>query len=273
MQIIEQTIVPKSHDRKSEDGIVATNDFIAVIDGSTSKTARRYSRTDSNGRYAMRLVAKFIEAMPADITCHRCCVGLTAAVAKAYSSRNILTSLWQHREQPIPAPADRLAASAVIFSRLRRQIWMIGDCLCMVNGEPFDNSKPYEAVLAARRADIISRSTDQTAFLTNDTARQTIIPEMTRIMNEQQNVKYAVIDGTRIPEEHVRILTLDFQPKEIVLATDGYPFLHPTLEASEAALARQLADDPLNIGTFQATKGCMKGNQSFDDRAYIRFKV
>ena len=272
MQIIEQTIVPKHPDRKSEDGIVATNDFIAVIDGSTSKSARRYSRTDSNGRHAMRLIARHIAAMPADVTCHRCCTGLTAAVAKAYSG-NLLTSLWQHRQPDVPAPADRLAASAVIFSRLRRQIWMIGDCLCMVNGQLFDNAKPYEAVLAARRADIISRSANPEAFLTDDTARQAIIPDMIRIMNEQQNVKYAVIDGTPIPEEHVRILTLDFQPKEIVLASDGYPFLCPTLQASEAALARQLADDPLNIGTFQATKGCMKGNQSFDDRAYIRFKV
>ena len=57
------------------------------------------------------------------------------------------------------------------------------------------------------------------------------------------------------------------------MATDGYPFLCPTLEASEAELARQLADDPLNIGHFQATKACMKGNLSFDDRAYIRFRV
>ena len=143
----------------------------------------------------------------------------------------------------------------------------------MVNGELFENPKPYEAALAAKRADIIRQSPRQEDFLVHDTARESILPEMMKIMREQQNVKYAVIDGARIPEEHVRILTLDFQPKEIVLASDGYPFLHPTLEASEAALARQLAEDPLNIGTFQATKGCLKGNQSFDDRAYIRFEA
>ena len=150
---------------------------------------------------------------------------------------------------------------------------MIGDCQCLVNGELFENPKPYEAELAAKRADIIRQSPNQEQFLVYDSAREAIIPEMMTIMQEQQNIKYAVIDGARIPEEHVRILTLDFQPKEIVLASDGYPFLHPTLEDSETALARQLADDPLNIGTFQATKGCMKGNNSFDDRAYIRFKV
>ena len=58
-----------------------------------------------------------------------------------------------------------------------------------------------------------------------------------------------------------------------VLASDGYPFLHPTLKESEAALARQLADDPQNISSFVATKGLVEGNNSFDDRAYIRLTV
>ena len=267
MNIIEQTIVPKSPNKKSEDGIVVTNDFIAVIDGSTSKSTKQFSRFCSNGRYAMKLVSKCISKMPANTTCHQFCVQVSRTFADATCGG------WFHRNKTLPEPVERIAASAVIFSRLRREIWLVGDCLCMVNGELFENPKPYEAALAAKRADIIRQNPNQEDFLVHDTARDSILPEMMQIMREQQNVKYAVIDGARIPEEHVRILTLDFQPKEIVLASDGYPFLHPTLEASEAALARQLAEDPLNIGTFQATKGCLKGNHSFDDRAYIRFEV
>ena len=57
------------------------------------------------------------------------------------------------------------------------------------------------------------------------------------------------------------------------LATDPltYPFLEPTLAASEAALAEQIANDPQNIHSFIATKGIVEGNKSFDDRTYIRF--
>ena len=219
----------------------------------------------------MKLVAKCIEKMPADTTCHRFCVQVSRTFANAVCGGSLFSGNWLRR--PLPDPVDRLAASAVIFSRLRREIWLVGDCQCLVNGELFENPKPYEAALAAKRADIIKRSPNQAAFRVHDAAREAIIPEMMEIMRQQQNVKYAVIDGARIPEEHVRVLTLDFQPKEIVLASDGYPFLHDTLEASEDALARQLAEDPLNIGAFQATKGCMSGNNSFDDRAYIRFKV
>ena len=250
-----------------------TNDFVAVIDGSTSKSAKQFSRFCSNGRYAMKLVSKYISKMPANMTCHQFCIQVSRRFASATSSGSVFFGSWFNGHGQLPEPVDRLAASAVIFSRLRREIWMIGDCQCLVNGDFFDNPKPYEAELAARRAELIRQSPNQDEFLVHDSAREAIIPEMMQIMREQQNIKYAVIDGARIPEEHVRVLTLDFQPKEIVLASDGYPFLCPTLAESETALARQLADDPLNIGTFQATKGCMKGNNSFDDRAYIRFNV
>lgn len=267
MQIIEQTVIAKRQDRKSEDGIVVTDDYIAVIDGSTSKSTKRYSRSDSNGRYAMKLVAQYVSNMPANTSCHQFCVGVTHRFADAMCHR------WLGGRHPLPDPVDRLAASAVVYSRLRREIWMVGDCQCLIDNTLFENPKPYEAELARRRADIISHSANPQQFLVDDTARQQILPDMMRIMRQQQNVDYAVIDGAHIPEQHVRVLPLDFQPHEIVLATDGYPFLCSTLDESEAALARQLADDPLNIGAFQATKACMKGNLSFDDRAYIRFKV
>jgi glycerophosphoryl diester phosphodiesterase len=170
-------------------------------------------------------------------------------------------------------PEERLTASAIIFSRVRREIWMIGDCQCMVGGEYYDNPKPYEQELARRRADIILSSQEpKEQYLINDTARQHIIPYMLESM-KQQNISYSVIDGFNIPEQYVRIVTLDFQPWEIVLASDGYPFLCPTLQESEKKLDWQRQNDPLNIGEFKATKAFTKGNNSFDDRSYIRFKV
>ena len=38
MEIIEQASIAKNPKGKSEDGIVVSKDFIAVIDGSTSKS-------------------------------------------------------------------------------------------------------------------------------------------------------------------------------------------------------------------------------------------
>ena len=78
------------------------------------------------------------------------------------------------------------------------------------------------------------------------------------------NITYAVIDGFPIPQQFVPVITLDFQPWEIVLASDGYPFLAPTLAETEALLEAQRQNDPLNIGKFKATKAFVEGNNSFD---------
>ena len=283
MKIIEQTVVPKNPAKRSEDGIVVTPDFVAVIDGSTSKSRRRCHkdfslRKHSNGELAMLTIAAFIKKMPKDISCHQFCKGATEAIRRRYV-KSLVSHLAEH-------PEDRLTASCIVFSRLRREIWMIGDCQCMVGDLFFDNPKPYEAELAQLRADIIKASPEYQQWLASpcdsvsvrcqkisDAAREAIIPRMLETMQHQNN-GYSVVDGFPVDEKHVRLITLDFQPWTIVLATDGYPFLRPTLAESEALLDEQRRNDPLNIGpAFMATKAFIPGNNSFDDRAYIRFTV
>ena len=221
----------------------------------------------SNGRYAMKIISRFIRKMPADTSCHQFCLGVTRAINKHYGRR--IAELAVH-------PEERMTASVVLFSRLRREIWMIGDCLCLVNGELFENPKPYEQTLAEMRAakvkELLAEGKTQEELLANDEARASIIPRMLEEM-KNQNVTYSVVDGFPIPERLVPVITLDFNPHEIVFASDGYPILCPTLEESEARLAHQREKDPLNIGPFKATKGFTPGNLSFDDRTYIRFTI
>ena len=278
MQILEQTLVAKNPKKKSEDGIVVTNDFIAVIDGSTSKTDYRHSIFRSNGRYAMQLVSSYITRMPKTTSCQQFMTGVTAYIRKHYK-KSMLPRLAEH-------PEERLTCSVIVFSRLNREIWMIGDCHCLLTPldnhlapltpEYYDNPKPYEAELAAMRAEEVKRlladGKSQDELLRNDIARPVIIPRMLETMR-QQNVTYSVVDGFPIDRQHVRTITLDFHPWDIVLASDGYPFLCPTLEESESRLREQRESDPLNIGpAFQATKGFHPDFNSFDDRAYIRFR-
>lgn len=275
MTILEQTLIPKSPTKKNEDGIVVADDFIAVIDGSTSKSAHRYSRSYSNGCYAMRIVADFIRKVPANMSCQQFCTGVTKAVRKHYTSffsriSGLTLSHLSHH------PEDRLCASAVVYSRLRREVWMIGDCQCLIGDQLFENPKPYEQPLAEQRATEVRRLLESgitvSQLLADDVARRAIIPQMITYMRGQ-NVDYSVIDGFPIPQNKVRIITLDFQPWEVVLASDGYPYLCPTLQESEQKLYWQRQNDPLNIGSFKATKAFVEGNNSFDDRAYIRFRV
>ena len=215
----------------------------------------------------MKIISRFIRKMPADISCHQFCLGVTRAINKHYGRR--MAELSVH-------PEERMTASVLLFSRLRREIWMIGDCLCLLNGELLENPKPYEQTLAEMRSEKVKEllATGKTPedILTNDEARAAIIPHMLEEM-KQQNVTYSVVDGFPIPEHLVPVITLDFRSWEVVFASDGYPFLCPTLEASEERLNHQRMTDPLNIGTFKATKGFTPGNLSFDDRTYIRFTI
>jgi glycerophosphoryl diester phosphodiesterase len=277
MEIIEQSSIAKNPKKKSEDGVVVTDDFIAVIDGSTSKSQYRHSLFNSNGRYAMLLVSRYIRKMPKNITCSQFMKGVTAYIRKHYK-KSMLPRLAEQ-------PEDRLTASVVVFSRLQREIWMIGDCQCLlIDGEQadadvqfIDNPKLAEAELAKMRAEEVKRqlADGKTVddLLQNDTARSVIIPHMIETMR-QQNIIYSVVDGFPIDARHIKIITLDFRPWELVLASDGYPFLCSTLAESEAALQHQRKCDPLNIGPhFQATKAFHPDNNSFDDRTYIRFRV
>jgi len=253
MKIIEQALTGKKNEEETEDGIAVSDAFAAVIDGSTSKTPHRINPQMRNGRYAMQIICSMIESMDSSESLTGFCSAITTRIAKEY---NDIT----------PPPAERLTASAVIYSSLRKEVWLVGDCQCLVDGKLYENPKPYEEHIAAERAKLIRSG------LNPDEARHAIVPLLVNEMEKGQNREYAVIDGTPIYMPGVKTIDVS-DSSEIILASDGYPFLKSTLKDSEEALAAHIAHDPQNISEYIATKGIIEGNLSFDDRAYLRIKV
>ena len=290
MKIIESSIIGKKSPEACEDGMVVTDDFIAVIDGSTSKTPKHLNPDMKNGRYAMMLISEYIrEELKADASADDFCQGVTAYIYnKVYEMLGVEERLKEH-------PEERLTASAILYSRTRNEVWMVGDCQAIIDGKLYENGKPYEQEIARKRVELIEQG------LSPAEARKQIEPLLIEVMLSGQNQTYTVIDGFPIYREGVKVVsvsdscsvqdsvpasdsvpcsdsvsasvTIFVSSSEIVLASDGYPFLEPTLAASEAALAEQIANDPQNIHSFIATKGIVEGNKSFDDRTYIRFSV
>lgn len=268
MKIIESTIIGKQSQETCEDGLVCTDDFIAVIDGSTSKTPTHLSHDMKNGRYAMTLISQYIEQeLKADATMDDFCQGITAYIHdKVYEPMGITEHLHLH-------PEERLTASTIVYSDKRKEVWMVGDCQAVIGGELYDNAKPYELSIAQKRASLIRQG------LSPADARRAIEPLLVKAMKEGQNISYAVIDGFPIYRKGVKVISIPTTPSlpdsdtaDIILATDGYPFLKPTLAESEAALSHLIATDPQCITDFIATKGLVDGNTSFDDRTFIRFR-
>ena len=288
MKIIESCIIGKKSQEACEDGMVVTDDFIAVIDGSTSKTPKHLNPDMKNGRYAMMLISEYIrEELKVDASVDDFCQGVTAYIYnKVYEKLGVEERLKEH-------PEERLTASAILYSRTRNEVWMVGDCQAIIDGKLYENGKPYEQEIARKRVELIEQG------LSPAEARKQIEPLLIEAMLSGQNQTYTVIDGFPIYREGVKVVsvsvsssvqdsvpasdsvpcsdsasasdTIPSSSSEIVLASDGYPFLKPTLAASEAALAEQIANDPQNIHSFIATKGIVEGSKSFDDRTYIRF--
>lgn len=270
MKIIEQLVVGKKSQEECEDGIIVNENFAAVIDGSTSKTPIRMNGLCSNGRYCMELIKNCINSISSDIDVYGFCQYMTKSIYSKYIDLKIdVERLKLH-------PEERLTASAIVYSSKLRQLWMIGDCQCLVGGCFYDNLKPYEQELAEQRAlflrEAINNGITPESVSIKDCGRESILPELVKCCR-YQNVSYAVIDGFDIPMDKVRVINVDEGINELVLASDGYPFLKPTLDESEAMLASQLENDPLCMNTFKATKGLMAGNKSFDDRSYLRVGI
>lgn len=88
--------------------------------------------------------------------------------------------------------------------------------------------------------------------------------------NKRGPYGYFVFDGFTDPTYPIR--TVNINPgDEVVLASDGYPLLRPSLAQSERELHRLKREDPELISEYQSAKGFTPGNDSFDDRTYLRF--
>ena len=266
MTILEQCTIGKAGQEKCEDAVVVNDRFAAVIDGSTSKSHQRFNPDMSNGRLCMTLVRQMLNTMPADTPSERFCQDITANVRAVY------LQAAADMEQLTNHPTERMAASAAIYSLARREVWLVGDCQCLVDEQFYDNPKPYEEPVAEMRAAYIRLQLMQgrptSDFQKHDEGRDFVLPVLIDSCR-YQNKTFSVIDGFSIPASKIRIIDVS-QAREIVLATDGYPFLRSTLAESEHELAQLLAEDPLCIHRFKATKGLMQGNKSFDDRSYLR---
>lgn len=271
MEVVEQHSLAKSTTTPSEDAVVVTAYYAAVIDGATPKTAYRYPTGETPGQLAARLISEAIALLPPDATALSAIGQLTQAL---------------HQEDVLPC--DRPIASCVIYSTRRREVWLVGDCqfaTLTAQGvmQCIDNPKRIDHILADWRRAIVtsylSRGLMTAAEIqANDPGRRIIQPHITRQVRYQNArsghpLSYCMLDGEPVNERDILIYPLANDVESLILATDGYPELLPTLAASEARLAQLLTADPLCIGPLMGTKGIRPGCQSYDDRTYLRISI
>ena len=283
MRIIERYCRGKRNDQSlNEDGMLVTDDFAAVVDGVTSKSVRHLCRP-SGGVVAKDLMLGVIGGMPADASMRQ----MQRAVDECFQAR------YRSHEAGIRVfadePMERLQANAVVYSARRHEAWLFGDCQIMVNGVQTPTTKDVDVLLGDLHAFTVlalremqdgtpdvpvsgSFGAPASDAAPKDPSRAMILPFLrlqSQFANKRRPFSYFVFDG--FTDMTYPIRTVPVSPgDEVVLASDGYPLLRPTLDESERELQRLRSEDPDLIDRYRSTKG-FQGRATFDDLTYLRF--
>ena len=265
MEIKEYFTKGKKSELTNEDGIFISNKIVAVIDGVTSKTSNLYNGFKS-GKIAKDIILKALDNVEPEKSCEETILYINSELNKYHKS--------------LGKDNEYFSAQIIIYNDYHKEIWNIGDCNCMINGIFHKHNKLYDEITANARAlynnILLQSGFTEKQLLENDYGSHYIEPLLQKQYLYDNNVAstygYPLLNGKEIHLEHVikyKVKTGD----EIILASDGYPIIKSTLEESEDYLSQILEKDPLCIKEFICEKGLTPGNNSYDDRTYIRFII
>ena len=229
MEIIEHQLIGKLGRLDScEDAWTITPHFAGVIDGATTKGDLSFGQHTS-GRMASVLLKDALRKLPKNATIEEAAAFFTEIIADFCKERGIYSSLSQKHW-------NRLTASLAIYSKKRKEVWLIGDAQCFVNGQAYTVPKEIDEVLAMLRSNyikaLLKTGKNLEGLLEKDEGRAFILPMLknqSRYQNAQPEHPYAytVIDGFSPNPRGLR--SIPVESRELVLATDGYPKLFANL--------------------------------------------
>ncbi|MFJ7830655.1 hypothetical protein ACQKL6_14450 [Peribacillus sp. NPDC097197] len=266
MNIVERSLVGKQVDQSlCEDGIFISNDFIAVIDGVTSKGELLWNGHKS-GIYAKDLIINLLKEIPSDISNIALLNSINNLFKHEFAKRNISNSINEY-----------LRASLIIYSKHYKEVWSYGDCQCIINAQYYPHTKIVDEYVANIRAlfidSFIENNLKGDTNYINTLSREAINVFLQRqlyLENKNSEFSYGVLNGQPINSAYLNVYTVE-SGAEVILGSDGYPRLFSTLKESEGYLKKILVEDPLCYKRYKSTKGVEEGQLSFDDRAYIKF--
>ena len=274
MVVIEKFLISKTGNLfDCEDMIFFSSDFVSIIDGATARNKKVYNGA-SSGRAAAEITYKALSKLSPKST-------LREVIEMVNNEFNMF---YKNNEIDINDYANILTASCIIYSKHFHQIWIIGDCRCLYNNKVYSNENGIDNFVSMARSFVnqaeILKGKSKSWIAKNDPGAKYIsklLTEQFLFQNHNKNVPgefgYLAFDGRPIKEKSVKIIKLNKDAKEFVLASDGYPLLKSSLLESEKNLEKVLFEDPLCIYSNKGVKGVKEGFVYYDDRAYIKVSL
>lgn len=276
MRVIEKFLKGKfNNEELCEDGICITDDFIAVIDGVSSQSQFNYENKKL-GKIICDILLEAIPNLDNKFDCYQSIDFLNNYVIEFYKKHNIFEKISEDA-------ANQPSASVIIYSKRYNQIWLIGDCMALYGDNILENKLEVDELYTKIRIMTIeyflSTGYTEEQLLEDDIAKkfiQNLSKRQPYIRNKIYNSKYdyAVIDGFNKPNKKlIKCIDVPDNIKEIVFVSDGYRKPFSSLKESEEYLKHIKEVDPLCYKEFAYERGFYKNQESYDDRAYIRFEI
>lgn len=271
MRVLETFVRSKSGDPNScEDVVAITPDFVAVFDGASDVTGRRYDGVPG-GRLAAQIAARAL----ADVPGHAAADDLIDHLTEALATRSLLQEV-----RPLQPGINRPRTTMLVYSRYRRELWRIGDSGFALDGTADLPSKPVGELAYGLRAAyttaLLAGGTDHDELAADDPGFHLLKPfyrAQGHLVNRLGPYGYGALDGSAVPHEFIERIQVPADIRQLVLVSDGYPFIRDCLAATEAELAALMQRDPLGIREWTRPAALGPTLKAFDDRAWVRVDI
>jgi len=256
----------KANQEQCEDALILTSRYIGVADGA-SGSGEIFIGSKTCGKWISEAISVAFSALSLDEPIPDVLEYINDYICGMYRNE----SIYDFLESSV---MGRPCATMAFCDLANREVVMVGDCQCIVNGRLYVTEGRLEKVLAEIRsvinANLLTSGYALNHIIERDLGREYIMPILqNRKIFQNATVKsefvYYAVDGFAVPPEGVIKIKINEGPGDVVLATDGYPKIYNTLDQSEKYLADLLTEEK-----YKSTKGLSVGGNSFDDRAYVK---
>ena len=182
-------------------------------------------------------------------------------------------------QQPDIGRHQRPACAVVVYSAPRREVWSVGDCSWAADGVPHRGGKQIDDVTAGLRAAVTEAYLDDgwsvERLRATDPGRaaiQGLLEQQAMFANRLHPLGYGALNGLPVPDELLEVHDVG-AAAVLTLASDGYPEILDSREASDARLADLVREDPLCIGALRGTKAVPPGAETYDDRTWVSLRL
>ena len=288
MDVIETFLRGKRPDQSQcEDAFVLGGHFAAVIDGVTAKTKLRYPAaapggpTRSPGRFAADVLAAYLGREDFDGRLQKMALADLLRELDARLQKAALEALRTDGGASELRLEDWPRACLLLYNDYRHEVGSYGECQCVVRGAVVSHQTELDRVKADKRRKVgggfLAAGGTEDEVRAHDPGRDAIkeaLVSQFQYENKRVPLGYPVLNALGT-DAGLAVTYSVPEGSDLVLASDGYPdgCLCGTLAESEERLRGVLERDPLCYKENRQTKGLQAGNESFDDRCYLRLRV